>query len=159
MEHVGGDMFESIPKGEVIFMKVNISAIKNKLNFIQKATYNHVGKKNIFLIFWNTWVMQWILHDWSDEHCSKLLKNCYNALPEFGKVISVESILPEHKNRISSSMLDYVTASDVLMLAIDSGKERTLKEYEALAKESGFASVKVICSAAGYSVLEFHKKP
>ncbi|KAL8102008.1 hypothetical protein AgCh_033785 [Apium graveolens] len=27
VEHVGGDMFESVPKGEVIFMKVNISAV------------------------------------------------------------------------------------------------------------------------------------
>ncbi|KAL8093544.1 caffeic acid 3-O-methyltransferase-like [Apium graveolens] len=121
VEHVGGNMFESVPKGRVIFMK-------------------------------------WILHDWSDQHCLKLLKNCYYALPEFGKVITVESILPEHKNRISSPKLDYVTGSDVLMLAINPGKERNLKEFEALAKESKFATVKVICSAAGYSVLEFLKQ-
>lgn len=48
VEHLGGDMFESVPNGEAMFLK-------------------------------------WILHDWSDEHCLKLLKNCYKALPEHGR--------------------------------------------------------------------------
>ncbi|KAL3500450.1 hypothetical protein ACH5RR_039543 [Cinchona calisaya] len=37
--------------------------------------------------------MQWILHDWDDEHCLKLLRNCYKALPEDGKIIIVEGIV------------------------------------------------------------------
>ncbi|KAL8102009.1 hypothetical protein AgCh_033786 [Apium graveolens] len=121
VEHVGGDMFESVPKGEVIFMK-------------------------------------WILHDWSDEHCLKLLKNCCNALPEFGKVVIVESVVPEYTNTGSSSNLRNVMDNDMVMLAINpGGKERSLKEFEVLAKESGFAAVELICKAAVYSVLEFHK--
>ncbi|KAF3644273.1 Caffeic acid 3-O-methyltransferase [Capsicum annuum] len=39
--------------------------------------------------------MKWICHDWSDDHCIKLLKNCYEALPANGKVIIAECILPE----------------------------------------------------------------
>ena len=39
-------------------------------------------------------LMKWILHDWSDEHCATLLKNCYDALPAHGKVVLVECILP-----------------------------------------------------------------
>ncbi|KAL4622044.1 hypothetical protein ACB092_06G268700 [Castanea dentata] len=35
-----------------------------------------------------------ILHDWSDDCCLKLLENCYNSLPNDGKVIVVEQILP-----------------------------------------------------------------
>lgn len=122
MEHVGGDMFESVPKGDVIFMK-------------------------------------WILHDWSDEHCLKLLKNCCNALPEFGKVVIVESIVPEYTNTGSSSELNNAMDDDMILLALyPGGKERSLKEFEALAEHSGFAAVKLICSVAVYSVLEFHKK-
>ncbi|CAL9760383.1 unnamed protein product [Musa acuminata subsp. burmannicoides] len=29
--------------------------------------------------------LKWILHDWSDEHCVKILKNCWKALPEKGR--------------------------------------------------------------------------
>nr|BAO31650.1 O-methyltransferase [Sesamum indicum] len=57
VEHVGGDMFVSVPKADAIFMK-------------------------------------WICHDWSDAHCQKLLKNCYDALPDNGKVIIADSIFP-----------------------------------------------------------------
>ncbi|KAI3735706.1 hypothetical protein L6452_15215 [Arctium lappa] len=38
--------------------------------------------------------MKWILHDWSDDHCIKMLKNCYKALPDDGMVIVVEETLP-----------------------------------------------------------------
>ncbi|PIN26889.1 Caffeate O-methyltransferase [Handroanthus impetiginosus] len=34
----------------------------------------------------------WICHDWIDLHCEKLLKNCYEALPESGKVITAENL-------------------------------------------------------------------
>ncbi|KAK9233151.1 hypothetical protein WN943_023400 [Citrus x changshan-huyou] len=59
VEHVGGDMFVEVPKGEAIFMK-------------------------------------WILLDWSDDQRVKILKNCYDALPESGKVI-VERTIEELK--------------------------------------------------------------
>ncbi|XP_021621574.1 caffeic acid 3-O-methyltransferase [Manihot esculenta] len=39
--------------------------------------------------------MKWILHDWDDDQCVKILKNCYDALPEFEKVIAVESVIPK----------------------------------------------------------------
>ena len=35
-----------------------------------------------------------ILHDWTDELCIKLLKNCWKSLPENGKVIIVDLISP-----------------------------------------------------------------
>ncbi|KAE8656689.1 Caffeic acid 3-O-methyltransferase [Hibiscus syriacus] len=38
-----------------------------------------------------------ILHDWSDQHCLKILKNCYNAIPNDGKVVGdyVVPVVPE----------------------------------------------------------------
>lgn len=119
MEHVGGDMFESVPKGDAIFMK-------------------------------------WVLHDWSDEHCLKLLKNCWEALPSNGKVIIVESILPmAPENKISTH---FIFKLDLTMLAnTHGGKERTQKEFEALALKSGFSSCEVIFCADSFWVMEFHK--
>ncbi|KAL3524477.1 hypothetical protein ACH5RR_017311 [Cinchona calisaya] len=113
VEHVGGDMFVSVPKGDCIFMK-------------------------------------WICHDWSDEHCKKLLKNCYQALPEHGKVILAECILPEAPD--SSLETQNVIHVDVVMLAHNpGGKERTENEFEALAKGAGFKEFRKICSAFRYT--------
>ncbi|KAK1351804.1 O-methyltransferase COMT-type [Heracleum sosnowskyi] len=94
-----------------------------------------------------------------DEQCLKLLKNCCKALPEFGKVVVVESVVPEYTNTGSSLKLSNVMDIDMVMIVINpGGKDRSLKEFEALAKEFGFAAFELICSAAVYSVLEFQKK-
>lgn len=101
--------------------------------------------------------LQWILHDWSDEHCLRILKNCYKALPDSGKLIVVESILPLAPDPNLSSK--FVFLHDMLMLAYNpGGKERTEKELEELVKGAGFASFDLVCCAYGYWVMECKKK-
>ena len=101
--------------------------------------------------------LQWILHDWSDDHCLKLLENCCEALPSNGKVIVVESILPVAvENKVSSQI---VYEQDLNMLVQNpGGKERTQKEFEALALKSGFSGCEVICCSYNSWVMEFHKR-
>ncbi|OAY83742.1 tricetin 3',4',5'-O-trimethyltransferase [Ananas comosus] len=119
VEHVGGDMFASVPSGDAILMK-------------------------------------WIMHDWSDEHCVKILKNCWKALPENGKVIIVESILPVTPEATPSAQ--GVFHVDMIMLAHNpGGKERTEKEFEALSKEAGFAGFKPLYVYANSWAIEFTK--
>ncbi|KAK9098097.1 hypothetical protein Syun_025142 [Stephania yunnanensis] len=117
VEHVGGDMFLNVPKGDAIFMKS-------------------------------------VLHNWRDGECITLLKKCHEALPEGGKVIVVEGIVPvvpEPDNRSR-----HVYGFDLMMMTTK-GKERTEKEFEVLAKESGFASMKMVCKACNFWVIEFLK--
>ncbi|CAN8234159.1 unnamed protein product [Cochlearia groenlandica] len=120
VEHVSGDMFIEVPKGDAIFMK-------------------------------------WILHDWTDEHCLKLLKNCWKSLPENGKVIIVDMITPkEPKSGDFSS--NTVFAMDMLMLTqCSGGKERSLSQFQKLAFDSGFLRCEIICAVLSYSVIEFLK--
>ncbi|KAL6972173.1 Caffeic acid 3-O-methyltransferase 1 [Sarracenia purpurea var. burkii] len=120
VEHVGGDMFVSVPKGDAIFMKR-------------------------------------ICHDWSDEDCLKLLKNCYDALPDTGKVVVVECILPVALE--TSLATKNAFCRDCMMLANHgSGKERTEKEFENLAMGAGFKEFRVMCCALSNYVMEFLKK-
>ncbi|KAK9099999.1 hypothetical protein Scep_023429 [Stephania cephalantha] len=118
VEHVGGDMFVSVPKGDAIFMK-------------------------------------WILHNWKDEECLKLLKKCYEALPNGGKVIVVEGLIPEVPKPDNATR--DMCALDIIMTMSFGAKERTEKEYEALAKGSGFAGIKLVCNACNLWVIEFLK--
>ncbi|KAK3013435.1 hypothetical protein RJ639_010247 [Escallonia herrerae] len=119
VQHIGGDMFQNVPRGEVIFMK-------------------------------------WILHDWSDDHCLKLLENCRNALPQSGKVVVVEWIVPEYPD--TDLMSKSVTCSDMQMLTVNpGGKERTEKEFDALARGAGFAASVVVCRTFVGCVMELYK--
>ncbi|XWS68609.1 hypothetical protein CRYUN_Cryun04dG0105100 [Craigia yunnanensis] len=114
--HIGGDMFESIPKADAVLMK-------------------------------------WILHDWSDEDCIKILRNCRNAIPpETGKVILVECIVQPDGNGLFD---DLSLIFDLLMLAHSSGgKERTKLEWKTILKEGGFPRYKIINIPAFLSIME-----
>ncbi|KAE9462888.1 hypothetical protein C3L33_05208, partial [Rhododendron williamsianum] len=118
VEHVGGDMFKSVPKGDAIFMK-------------------------------------WILHDWSDDHCVKLLKNCHKALPDNGKIIVVDGIIPVMPD--SSSTTKVIFQLDLQMMTQHGGKERTQQEFLALATGAGFSGIRLECFACNMWVMEFYK--
>ncbi|KAF7843761.1 caffeic acid 3-O-methyltransferase-like [Senna tora] len=119
VEYVAGDMFESVPKADAIFMK-------------------------------------WILHDWSDEKCVKLLKNCYDATPKNGKVIALETGITVMPDTTASTKCNF--EFDVFMMAQDPGdKERTQYEFMQLAKAAGFSGVKYQCRACNFWVIEFFK--
>ncbi|ONK71820.1 uncharacterized protein A4U43_C04F12730 [Asparagus officinalis] len=118
VEHVAGDMFDSIPSGDAVFMK-------------------------------------WILHDWSDEDCIKILKNCFEALPDSGKVIIAEFIIPEVPDE--DTMTQTMHYADLCMLNFCEGKERTKEEFESLATEAGFSELKLVPSALGIPLIELYK--
>ncbi|KAK7824643.1 eugenol o-methyltransferase [Quercus suber] len=44
-----------------------------------------------------------ILHNWCDEYCMKLLRNCYEALPNNGKVVIIELLMPKSPNSSTTS--------------------------------------------------------
>ncbi|KAI3762214.1 hypothetical protein L1987_52639 [Smallanthus sonchifolius] len=100
--------------------------------------------------------MKWILHDWSDDHCVKLLQNCYKALPDDGKVIIVESILPFVSDTNSSTKVS-IHCDAILMTHYHGGKERTEEEFLVLAKGAGFAGIKKKCFVCNCWVMEFYK--
>ena len=106
------------------------------------------------MIFWRL-IQQWILHDWSDAHSLKILKNCYKALPENGKVIVTEFVLPEDPD--SSGGTRIVQNADMIIACHVGGKERTEKEFEALAKGAGFKGFHPACGAFNTWVMEFSK--
>lgn len=75
-----------------------------------------------------------VLHDWSDERCVAILRNCRGAVKS-GKLLVVERILePEYDSSPSVA----AALSDLNMLVVTGGKERTVEEYRSLLEEAGF---------------------
>ncbi|KAI8003862.1 Flavone 3'-O-methyltransferase 1 [Camellia lanceoleosa] len=96
-----------------------------------------------------------VLHNWKDEQCVRILKNCYKALPEKGKVLIIDIIMPEIPD---SSVGDkYATQLDNIMLLQPGGKERTKKELETLFKSSGFSNYQFIPCPGVFYVMELYK--
>ncbi|XP_062197344.1 probable inactive methyltransferase Os04g0175900 [Phragmites australis] len=82
--------------------------------------------------------MKWILHMQNDEDCIKILKNCHRALPDKGKVIVVQSVLPETPESTPAAR-DSFTMDIIMLVNFNGGKDRTEQEYAKLARDAGFA--------------------
>ena len=82
-----------------------------------------------------------ILHDWSDETCLTILRNCAAALPAGGTLLVSESVL---RPDFSGSNLAHL--KDLLMLVANepNARERSEDEYRSLLDATGFDVVDVL---------------
>lgn len=90
--------------------------------------------------------LKWILHDWSDEECVTILKNCRNAIAKGGRIAVIESVVGE-SNPVAGLM-------DVAMLMATTGKERSIEEFDALFDAAGLKRTAVRDTGTPISVIE-----
>ena len=101
--------------------------------------------------------LQVVTHDWGDQKCIQLLKNCHKSLNNEGKLIIIDLIMPEIPD--GSDGHKYASVLDNLMFLLPGGKERTEKEFAALCKASGFSNYVIAARIASTTlgVIEFYK--
>jgi len=82
-----------------------------------------------------------ILHDWSDDTCRKVLRNCHAALPPGGMLLISDSVLTPNYQGTGLANL-----KDLLMLVANEphARERTAGEFEGLLSETGFDMKEVV---------------
>ena len=76
-------------------------------------------------------VLSWILHDWNDDDCIRLLSACRHAMSETGELLVVEMVVPEHDEASPAKMFD------LEMMVQTGGRERTEAEYRTLLDAAG----------------------
>ncbi|ERM97017.1 hypothetical protein AMTR_s03202p00005850, partial [Amborella trichopoda] len=67
-------------------------------------------------------LMKWIFHDWEDEECVKILKQCKKSIPKNGgKLIIVDAVLRPEED--TSSFADSRLAFDLVMVTLSTGEK------------------------------------
>jgi hypothetical protein len=94
------------------------------------------------------YMMKSVIHDWDDEQAHKILINCRRAVPDDGALLLVELALSEG-NLPSTGKL-----TDIAMLVLTGGKERTLEEYRELLAAAGFRLNQVVPTSSDWVVIE-----
>lgn len=82
-------------------------------------------------------VLSAVLHAFTDEGAAKVLRNCRSVLPADGRVLIVECVLPDLFNQVDKELEERVM-SDLNMLAVTGGRERSAPEWKALLDDAGF---------------------
>jgi O-methyltransferase domain len=81
------------------------------------------------------YLLKYILHDWGDEECLTILRNCRRAAKPGARLVVVEQLLEPGTGS------PYTPLGDLNMLVMLTGRERTLEEYQRLFSESGFGQI------------------
>ncbi|KAI7734258.1 hypothetical protein M8C21_011571, partial [Ambrosia artemisiifolia] len=91
-------------------------------------------------IFWDLAGKEWILHDWSDEECMKILKQCKEAIPckeNGGKIIIIDMVVKVHEGE--NNLLETQLFYDMLMMTLTTERERSEEDWAKLFLEAGFS--------------------
>jgi hypothetical protein len=96
----------------------------------------------------DAYVLKHIIHDWDDERAALILKNINAAMGPEGRVLIVETVVPEGNEPHYSKLLD------LEMLASPGGVERTAGEYAALLAAAGLRLSRIVPTRSPFSVVE-----
>jgi hypothetical protein len=97
----------------------------------------------------DAYILKYIIHDWDDERAIAILKQCHKVMPDNGKLLVVEKVIPPGNQPSISKFFD------LHMLAVTSGgRERTEAEYRALFEKAGFKLTRIVPTQREVSIIE-----
>ncbi len=83
------------------------------------------------------YLLKFILHDWDDQHCIEILRRCREAMLPGGRVAVIDFVWsPTNPSQV-------VAMSDMSMMLLLTGHERTLAEFDALFAAAGLQRTSV----------------
>jgi ubiquinone/menaquinone biosynthesis C-methylase UbiE len=100
----------------------------------------------------DAYVLSQTIHNWDDDRAVRILDNCRRAMAPGGVVLVVEMLMPEE---IGTSPLDYpVVMTDLQMMVMTGGRERTQAQHERLFDAAGLSLARATQTASPAVVLE-----
>ncbi|MGA5899221.1 methyltransferase [Streptomyces venetus] len=90
----------------------------------------------------------YILHDWEDGSCLRILRSVKAAAARGARVVLVESVIPPGDAPHPAKFVD------LTMLVMLTGQERTAEDYEALLDAAGFALDRIGATPTPFSFIE-----
>ena len=94
------------------------------------------------------YLLKAVLHDWDDDSCVRILRNCRAAARPGARMIVIENVIRDlARDR-------FATLLDMNMLAVTTGQERDLAGYDALFAASGWQRAAECALPGARSLLE-----
>jgi ubiquinone/menaquinone biosynthesis C-methylase UbiE len=98
------------------------------------------------------YVLSRVLHDWDDARANAILLGCRRAMSPTAKLVVVERAIPARIEH--SAAMRVLTVSDVHMMVMNGGRERTLAQYRELFAAAGLELTAVMPTGGAMSVIE-----
>ncbi|TVU03246.1 hypothetical protein EJB05_51215, partial [Eragrostis curvula] len=119
------------------------------VQYIAGDMMNHIPPTDAVLL-------KYVMHDWNDEDCVKILTQCKKAIfsgePSEGKVIIIDTVVGSP----AKDMFEFQVSFDMLMMVLTTGKERDEHEWGKIFVNAGFKHYKMRPVLGFLSVIELY---
>jgi len=139
--HVKGIVFDAPHVVDSAIEHVRQQGLSDRVSLVAGDFFQSVPPADLYLL-------KFILHDWDDDACIKILSNCAKSLLPNGRLVVVTLLL----GAIGEPGLGPL--ADMLMLAQTGGKERTVEEHEKLFARSGLKLSVVTPTQSPFNLVE-----
>ena len=104
----------------------------------------------------DAYLLSWILHDWDDETALRILRNCRAAMNDDARLLVVELVVSAAGDPAPApGVAMLVKQTDLEMLAVVGGRERTAAEFSELFAQAGFTLARILpLEGMPWSVIE-----
>ena len=96
----------------------------------------------------DAYVLKRVLHDWDDDTCVAILRRCREGLPAAGRVLAIDAVVRPGNEPDPSKV------SDLLMMILCPGRERTEAEFAAVYAAAGLRLTRVVPTPTPLSIVE-----
>jgi hypothetical protein len=96
----------------------------------------------------DVYLLKAVLHDWPDDECRSILETCRRTLAPGGVVLVVERVLGAPGREAETAF------SDLNMLVLPGGRERSEAEFAALFDAAGLRLTRVVDTGTPFSLVE-----
>ncbi|MEU3405037.1 methyltransferase [Streptomyces sp. NPDC006670] len=86
------------------------------------------------------YVVKSVLHDWDDESCVRILRNCREAMEDTARILVVEVVAPPV---VDTATDPFLAVSDLNLLVLTRGRERTEEEFTRLLEAAGLRLTRI----------------
>jgi hypothetical protein len=98
----------------------------------------------------DVYLLKSVIHDWDDARALVILRRCREAMRNGARVLVLEWIVPERVSAADAGVI----GTDLNMLVMVGGQERTEAEYRALIAGAGLRMTRVIPTGGAMSLIE-----
>ena len=96
----------------------------------------------------DAYLLKSIIHDWADDVSIDILRKCRAAIAETGKLLLIEFVVRPGNEP------DRAKFSDLNMLVMLGGRERTAEDFEKLYTKAGFRLTDIISTGSAFDIIE-----
>jgi hypothetical protein len=100
----------------------------------------------------DAYILSRVINSFDDKRAIAILQNCHRAITHKSKLLLLERVVPD---RVECSIATQgPVMSDLNLMVIGGGRERTAAEHRALVEAAGLALIKIIPTQSEVSVIE-----